>query len=222
MADRNVDSAELAERPPMFKLARIAAASMAASLLFVPACGSSPETIAERVEEVGNWMDNPGDIRDALAGVGVSKIVGNEAAARTRAEANGRAVLAATAKAKVQQLIENWYKETGDMLDEKSMSSYMNDEGIVRQFTDLELIGARPMKYAKREGSQYVLMIIDDPAKWTKQVAASVKDRAIKDETLFKTEVMKRDFAEKLDKLVERDSDAASKARDKFQSNYVK
>lgn len=206
----------------MFKLARIAAASMAASLLFVPACGSTPETVAERVNEVGNWMDNPGDIRDALAAVGVSNVVGSEHTARTRAEANGRAILAATAKAKVQQLIENWYKETGDLLDEKTMSSYMNDEGITRQFTDVELIGARPIRYAKRDGSQYVLLIIDDPAKWTKQVAASVKDRAIKDETMFKTEVMKREFADKLDKLVEKDAKAATDARDKFQQAYVK
>lgn len=206
----------------MFKLARIAAASMAASVLFVTGCGSSPETVAERVNEVANWMDNPGDIRDALAAVGVAPLVANEASARTRAEANGRAVLAATAKAKVQQLIENWYKETGDMLDEKTMSSYMNDEGITRQFTDLELIGARPIRYAKKDKSQYVLMIIDDPAKWTKQVASSVKDRAIKDETLFKTEVMKREFAEKLDKLVDKDAKAMGDARDKFQQNYVK
>ena len=95
--------------------------------------------------------------------------------ARTRAEADGRAKLAATARAQMQQLISNWAKETGDLLDEASVSSLLNDETLIRQVTDTELIGARAAQYAKRDGNQYVLVVMDDPAEWTKRVGAGMR-----------------------------------------------
>jgi len=206
----------------MSKLARIAAASIAASFLFLPACGSQPETLQEKISEAGDWWNEPGSIRDTLAAVGMANVRGTaQGQARNRAEVDARGKLAAAAKAKVQSLMSNWYKEAGDNLDERTLSSYANDEGLIRQMTDLDLIGARVAKYKLVGDQQYVLMVIDDPAKWTKQVGASAKDRALKDETLFKTEVMKRDFEEKLDKLINKDTETAAKAAEKFQA-YVK
>jgi|SRR5688572_5542195 len=190
-------------------------------LLFTPGCGGAPETLAERVDEVDNWIDNPGEIRDTMAAVGSARILANPSSARTRAEVDARAKMAATARAQVQSLMSNWFKETGDMLEERSMSSYINDEGLIRQLTDTEIIGASPAKYAVRDNTQYVLMVMGDPAKWTQQVGTSVKDRVLRDQTLFKTEVMKRDFEEKLDKLINRDAEAAEQAAEKIK-HYVK
>ena len=207
----------------MFKLAQRCIFPVLASsvLLFTPGCGGAPETLAERVEEVSDWIDNPGDIRDTLAAVGSAKVMGNVSAARNRAEVDGRAKMAATARAQVQALMSNWFKEAGDNLDERTLSSYMNDEGLIRQLTDTEIIGARAVKYKMRDNVQYVLMVIDDAAKWTQQVGTSVKDKVLKDQTLFKTEVMKRDFEEKLDKLINRDAEAADQAADKIKQ-FVK
>lgn len=190
----------------------------------VSSCGGgAPETLRDKVDEIGgDWIDNPGDIRDTLAVVGSARIVGHESNARTRAMGNARAQMAATARAQVQSLLSNWFKETGDLLDERTMSSYMNDESLIRQLTDTEIIGARAAKFEKRGNTQYVLMVIDDPAKWTQQVGTSLKDKVLKDETLFKTEVMKRDFEEKLDKLINRDAEAASDNLKKYEQNYVK
>lgn len=207
----------------MFKLARCVLPVLAGSLAFVAtSCGSTPSTFQEKVAEAGNWIDNPGDIRDTLASVGASRVMGNISSARNRAELDARQKMAATARAKVQSLLSNWFKETGDMLDDRTMSSYMNDEGIMRQLTDTEIIGARAAKYEVRGDTQYVLMVIDDPAKWTQQVGSSLKDKVLRDETMFKTEVMKRDFEEKLDKLINRDAEAATEAKQKFEKNYVK
>jgi hypothetical protein len=206
----------------MFTLSKRCVLPVVASSLFFFAagCGGAPETLAERVEEVSDWIDNPGDIRDTLAAVGSAKILGNVSSARNRAEADARAKMAATARAQVQSLMSNWFKETGDNLDERTVASYMNDEGLIRQLTDTEIIGARPVRYKDRGGVQYVLMVIDDAAKWTQQVGTSVKDKILKDQTLFKTEVMKRDFEEKLDKLINRDAQAAGQAAEQLEQKF--
>jgi len=182
---------------------------LAVAALAAVGCASDKSQLAEHVAAVDNWIDNPGDIQDTLGTVGLAQIVGNESSARNRAEADGRAKMAATARAQVQSLMSNWFKEAGDNLDPKTLSSYMNDEGLIRQVTDVEIIGARPVKYAQRNGYQYVLMVIEDPEMWTKQVGASVKDQLLKDQTLFKTEVLKQDFEKKLDALINRDAQAA-------------
>src|SRR5690606_22158653 len=190
-------------------------------LLFPAGCSGGPSPLEERVEEAGDWWDNPGAIRDTMAAVGSARIMGNPSAARNRAEADGRAKLAASARAQVQSLMSNWFKETGDMLDERSMSSYINDEGLIRQLTDTEIIGAKPVKYKTIGDVQYVLMVLDDPARWTQQVGSSLKEKVLKDNPLFKTEVMKREFEEKLDKLINRDADAAEQAVERMNA-YVK
>jgi hypothetical protein len=193
---------------PMNRLLSTAIASTCA--LLAVGCGSGPETLDEVQPET--WIDNPVMVEGVMAATGMAKILGNEANARTRAEADGRAKLAATARAQMQQLISNWAKETGDLLNDSTVSSLLNDETLIRQVTDVELIGARPAKYVKREGNQYVLVVMDDPAEWTKRVGAGMRSRVLQDQTMFKTEVLKRDFEEKLDKLINRDAEAAAKA----------
>ena len=202
---------------------RLCAALLVTSLwIGTTSCGSAPDPVTSGPVATGDWIDNPGNIKDVLTATGSAKILGNPSAARTRAEADGRAKIAASAKALIQSLVSNWAKETGDMLDDRTVSSYLNDEILIRQITDAEIIGARSAHYATRDGVQYVLMVVDDAAKWTKQVGSSLKNRALKDETLFKTEVMKRDFEEKLDKLINRDAEAANKATESFKQAFVK
>jgi len=195
----------------------------AASLaLYAAGCSSTPPTQAENIAAVTNWWDEPVAIRDTLAQVGMARISGNKAFARNRAEVDARNKMAATAKAKIESLATNWAKETGDMLDQRTMASYINDENFIRQFVNDEIIGARPAKYHEQGDYQYVLMVIDNPDQWTQRVGTSLKDKILKDETMFKTEVMKRDFEDKLDKLIKRDADALNDAQQKFQQNYVK
>lgn len=190
---------------------RLSAHLLASSCALLVGCASGPQPATEVEPEI--WIDKPSMVEDAMAATGMAKILGNEGNARTRAEADGRAKLAATARAQMQQLISNWAKESGDLLDEASVSSLLNDETLIRQVTDVELIGARVVQYAKRDGNQYVLVVMDDPAEWTKRVGEGMRSRALQDETMFKTEVLKRDFEEKLDKLINRDADAAAKAQ---------
>lgn len=196
---------------------RLLAPLIVSSCALLVGCSSGPEPMTEI--EPATWIDKPSMVEGAMAATGMAKILGNEGNARTRAEADGRAKLAATARAQMQQLISNWAKETGDLLDEASVSSLLNDETLIRQATDVELIGARAVQYAKRDGNQYVLVVMDDPAEWTKRVGEGMRSRALQDNTLFKTEVLKRDFEEKLDKLINRDAEAATKAQENVLEN---
>lgn len=214
--------ARIHERRPMFKSNCLLALLATTVAAFATGCSSTPETLNDRVAEVNEWWNDPGAIRDTLAVVGMAPVGANKAFARNRAEVDARNKMAATARAKIESLATNWAKETGDMFDERTRSSWLNDELLIRQFTNAEIIGARAAKMKEMDGYVYVLMVIDDPAKWTQQVGSSLKDKMLKDETMFKTEVMKRDFEEKLDKLIERDSAAAEDAKQKFEQNYVK
>lgn len=199
-----------------------AALIVSSFLLGTSGCGTATPDTPATTAATGDWWNNPGDIRDSLASVGSAKLMGNLSNARTRAETDARAKLAASGRAKLQQLVQNWAKEAGDMLDEKTVSSYINDETLTRQLVDEELVGARPVRYQTEGEYVYALMIMDDPANWTKRVGSSLRDRAVKDETLFKTEVMKQDFEKKLDALINRDADAASKSKANFEKAYVK
>ena len=194
----------------------------ALSLLVFASCGSAPDSAGGRADEVDNWIDNPGNIRDVLAVVGSAPILGNIAAARTRAEANGRGQMAATLQAKIQSLMSNWFKETGNMLNADSVSSYINDEGMVRQIANVEISGARAIKYEKRDNVQYVLMVLEDPGKFVQNVGNEVKNKALRDDTLLKTEGMKREFADKLDKLIQQDSGKLEQDRKEFLEQYTK
>ena len=206
----------------MHKLAKRFAPALVTAFLFLPAgCGSAPDTPGGRVDEVDNWIDNPGNIRDVLAVVGSAPIIGNVSTARTRAETDGRGKMAATLKAQIQSMMSNWFKETGDMLNPDSVSSYLNDEGLTRQITDVEIAGARAVKYQTRDQVQYVLMVLEDPAKFVHNVGSTVKEQALKDNTLLKTEVLKRDFEEKMDKLINADSDRVTEQTKEFVERYA-
>jgi hypothetical protein len=44
-------------------------------------------------------------------------------------------------------------------------------------------------------------MVLRDPTEWVKNLANDVRDQALQDDTLFKTEVLKNDFRDRMDKL---------------------
>jgi len=182
---------------------------VAASLILMSVgCASTQGDDAPYSPDGDEWMDTlPSDV---LASVGMAKIIGNKAVARRTAEADGRAKIAEAVEANIQSLMTNWFKEAGDNLDEDTLSSYINNEGIVRQVTDVKIVGASPRIYRERDGYQYVLMVVDDPAKWTELLGQSVKQTVLKDNTLFKTQVMKDEFEAKLDAAINRDAEAVA------------
>jgi hypothetical protein len=122
------------------------------------------------------WWNEPGEIKDAMAVVGSSKIRGNIEAARHSAEADARAKMAQTVQVTIQLLVTDWSKEADDNLDDATLSSYINEESLVRQMTDIDIVGARPVKYKQVDGYFYVLMVMEDPAKWTAAAAKSLRD----------------------------------------------
>ena len=178
----------------------------AALVLASVGCASDQPTVADTGEI--EWWNSPVEIRDAVVAVGSSRIIGNKSAARNSAEVDGMGRIARAVEAKVQQLMTNWFKEAGDNLDEATMSSYINNEGITRVVTDVEIVGASVAKYKEVDGYMYALIVLEDPAKWTQHVGETFKDNVLKDATLFKTEVMKQDFEAKLDALIEKDAEA--------------
>jgi hypothetical protein len=187
---------------------RLSVLSFCALVLATVGCASS-ENLKEGLSPEFEWWNEPGEIQDALVSVGSSKILGNMTAARNSAEADARAKIAQTVRAKIQSLVTNWFKEAGDNLDDDTLSSYINNEGLVRQMTDVDIVGARPVKYKTVDGYMFVLMVVEDPAQWTQFLGKSLKDQVLKDATLFKTEVLKNEFEAKLDALIQRDADNA-------------
>ena len=178
-------------------------------LVFVTLGCASGEQYHEGLSSDFEWWNEPGEIKDAMVAVGSTKMVGNITAARNSAEADARAKMAQTVQATIQSLVTNWFKEAGDNLDDATLSSYINNEGLVRQMTDIDVVGARVVKYKQVDGYMYVLMVMEDPAKWTQFLGRSVKNQVLKDSTLYKTEVLKNEFESKLDALIQRDADNA-------------
>lgn len=191
--------------PSIRRMSVFAACALA---LFAVGCASG-KNLNEGLSDEFEWWNEPGEIQDALVSVGSAKIIGNLTAARNSAEADARAKIAQTVQSKMQTLVTNWFKEAGDNLDDETLSSYINNEGLIRQMTDVDIVGARPVKYKQVDGYQYVLMVVEDPAKWTQFLGKSVKDQALRDATLFKTEVLKNEFEAKMDALIQRDADNA-------------
>jgi hypothetical protein len=66
-----------------------------------------------------------------------------------------------------------------------------------------------------------VLLVLEDPSKFVQNVGDSVKSRALKDDTLLKTEVLKRDFEEKMDKLINADSKKVEDQTKEFLDRYT-
>lgn len=173
---------------------------------FVSGCGGGPQPAPVSntpMSEVDEWWNNPGFIQDHLAAIGVSPLLNAraEGPARTYAETDGRGKLAAVLKARMTQLVENWSKDVADLNKEASFSSYINNEAMTRQLVDATVKGAVPYRYKNTGTNVYVLMVLKDPSQWTKNLVDTVEEQALKDETLFKTEVMKNDFRNRMDKL---------------------
>jgi hypothetical protein len=177
-----------------------------ALLLASIGCESAPApvTTAEDVVATDAWWDNPGLIKTNLAAVGASPVM-NEytlATARQTSEVDGRAKIAAALKAKIESLVENWSKEVGDLAKgPASFTSLVNNESLVRQYTDTVLQGAMAHKYQRVGNTMYCLVVLQDAGKWTENVLQDVQDQALADETFWKSEVMKEDFRKRMDAL---------------------
>jgi hypothetical protein len=91
-----------------------------------------------------DWLDSPGAYEGQLVAIGMAPLLNDaaEGATRTYAETDGRAKLAAVLKARMNQLVENWSKDTGDLTRNASLASYVNNEAITRQFVDATVSGA--------------------------------------------------------------------------------
>lgn len=183
-------------------------------LWLMAGCKNGPETPQDYqpVSQVDPWWNNPGSVQDHLAAVGVSPLLNKRAVASSRqaAEVDGRAKLAATLKAQIQSLAENWSKDVGDLTNEASFSSYVNNESFTRQFVNDAVKGAQAYKYHQDEGNVYVLMVLRDPTQWVENLATEIRDQALQDETLWKTEVMKQDFRKRMDDMVNTQKDKVS------------
>jgi hypothetical protein len=172
--------------------------------LLAAGCGSAPQTSVRDVQtNIDEWWNNPGAIQDHLAAIGTAPLLNAraEGPARTYAEADGRSKLAATLKARINQLVENWSKDVGDLNREASFSSLINNEAITRQFVETEVRGAMPYKYQNTGSNMYVLMVLKNPEQWAANLVDSLRDQALQEETLFRTEVMKNDFRKRMDDL---------------------
>jgi hypothetical protein len=171
--------------------------------LVLAGCDSAEIKTSELGGDPTEWWTNPGLIQDYLATVGVAPILNEraEGPTRTYAETDGRAKMAATLKAKINQLVETWSKDVGDLVREASFSSYVNNEAITRQFVDTTIQGAVPYKYRNDGKNIYVLMVLKNPEQWVANLSDTVRDSMLQDETLWKTEVMKNDFRNKMDAL---------------------
>ena len=157
------------------------------------------------------------DLGDALATVGKAEILGNAASARVRAETDARARLSARGFVEIQSRVLSWLKELGSF-EASVASSIANTETLIRPLVDSGLAAARVVRYASRDGVQYALMVIDDPYKWTRDLGKSLTDMVVKDDTYFGTQVMKLDFEQKIQALIERDAKAAGAATDSLLS----
>lgn len=171
---------------------------------------AQPATAGEAAVPEPRWEERT-DFGAALAVVGAAKVMGSAASARTSAEADARAKLGMTLRAHAHSLVHGWAKETGGVVDELTVNSYVNGEMLMRQLTDPELSGARPIQFASRQDMQHVLTVVIAPDQWVRRVGAGLKD-AVSKAGVFQTEVMRRDFEDKLDLLIARDAKIAADA----------
>lgn len=203
----------------MFKKNLPYAVAVLGATLVLGGC-SNTTTTEDLPGDPDEWWNNPGLIEDAMATVGMAPLLNPraEGPARTEAEADGRAKMAAVLKAKMNQLVENWSKNVGDLNQEASFSSYINNEAMTTQFVDAQIAGAYPFKYKKTQHNLYVLMVLKNPEEWVANLADSIRDQALKDDTLFKTEVMKNQFRERMDKLKNADKQKIQEQREKMET----
>ena len=179
-----------------------------AGFLLLPACGSSSNQVV--IPDDDAWIDDPGLVEGTLASVGMATFVSNEGAARTSAETDARAKLAATLKSEINQLVEDWSKEAGDLQIADSLSSYINNETFTRQYVDTEIRGARAQSYRKRGNTMYCLMLMDTERvkEWYDAMGGAIEQEAMRDAALWKTEAMKSEARDRFEKVQQEHIDA--------------
>jgi hypothetical protein len=180
----------------------VASIFLTAGLALTTGCASDDSV---SVPSDGDWIDNPGQVEGALAAVGTQIFVSNEGNARTGAEADARAKLAATLKAEINQLVENWAKEAGDLQIQDSLSSLINNETFTRQYVDTVIRGATAYEYQRRENTVYCLMLMqpEKVAEWYDEMSDALEKEAMRDAALWKTEAMKSEARDRFDKIKE-------------------
>lgn len=181
---------------------RFASIVLLTGLALAHGCASATE--AKVVVPSGDaWIDNPGIVENAMAAVGSTTFVANESNARTAAEADGRAKLAASLKAEINQLVENWAKEAGDLKIKGSLSSLINTETFTRQYVDAVIRGTMADRYRKRGNTMFCLMLMQ-PNKfkqWYGEMNDALEKEALRDAALWKTEAMKSEARDRFDKI---------------------
>jgi len=208
----------------MYRMTGIGLGLFLAAVMVVGGCkGKQPAADTKTVQTSNEWWNHPGDVaRDYLATVGASPIMSeySKGNARNFAEVDARGKMAATLKAKINSLAENWAKESGDLTKQASFSSYVNNENFTRQYVDAEIKGAVAHDYHDDGKIMYVLMVLKNPSQWTANVADTLADQVLKDETVLKTEVMKQDFRKKMDELKDKEVQATKEQQAKFAGQY--
>lgn len=172
------------------------------------ACNSTKPAKEDNVDiinggAVDEWWNNPLEVQLDMAVVGSAPYLGNPTAARRSAEVNARAQMAAMKKAKIQQLVEQWDQQTGDMKRPESVQSLVNNEAFTRQLVDEDIYGARAVKYKLVDGVQYVLMVLEDVGPFFDNVEKAIEAQSVEDETYWKTEVRKEDARKRLEQFRE-------------------
>ncbi len=201
------------------------AALAALTLMTTVGCSDKQTLPADEVPgSAVEWWNNPGDISDHLATVGVAPLVNPraEGPARRAAEQNGRATMAETLKTRITSLGENWAKSVGDLNVEASLQSYYNDETLSQQYSNVEIAGAQPYKYRITATNVYCLVVLKDPTQWTENVIEAISENAAKDEAYFKTEAMKNQFRERIEKLKEEEKAKVAAAQAKLMATVEK
>lgn len=173
--------------------ARVLVAGIVGAAALAAGCSSLP-----------SWANNPP--RDRMAAVGLAPCpnAASQGLARTLAEADARAKIAASTQARIASLVESWGKVVGDTADRKTFTSLLNDEAFVRQFVDRTVNGATPVEYYydRPDATLYVLVVLDDPKKWIVEFTEASKEKAF--EKLLWTQAQKEDFARKMDAIRDR------------------
>lgn len=134
---------------------------------------NSDQPAAVNPDNVKEWWKRPG-LFGKYATVGTAKVVANQAQARTRAEVDGRNKLAASIRSVIQSVQENWSQEAGDLLDEETLSSMLNDESFIRQMVDTTMMGSVVDRYEVADGYMYVLMKLEDAAAFENHLISKV------------------------------------------------
>ncbi len=153
---------------------------------------------------VREWWNRP-DAFGKYTQVGSAKVIGSETSARGRAEVDARNKLAASIKATIQSISENWSQEAGDLTDESSMSSMMNDESFIRQVVDTTLVGSVVGRYQISNGTMYVLMSLESPDEFLAHLVSKVDENSAADDALAETGARKSLMRERLDTVIEKE-----------------